>query len=194
LKSTARFADLSHFEPEIDFHEYADGGCPLVITKCSEGRGYTDPTYAGFAERARTVPGLIFGSYVFIDAGDPAPQVAHYLSAAHLQKGDLQPVVDAERAGLTAAETFAALHQLEASGYRPIIYASLSFFNDVLGSPTQWWLWLAAYRSVLPTLPAGVRLLAWQFSDAATFAGIPKPCDGSYLYVPIADLKTKFCV
>ena len=66
MKSTARFADISHYEPDIEFHEYAAGGCPLVITKCSEGRGYTDPTFAGFAERARTVPGLMFGSYVLL--------------------------------------------------------------------------------------------------------------------------------
>ena len=195
MTPTAHFPDLSHYEPDVSFHDLATvGACPLVITKCSEGRTYVDPTYAGFAQRVRTVPGLIFGSYVFLDAGDPSPQVAHYLSAAHLQPGDLQPVVDAEAAGLTQQQTFDALHQLEASGYRPILYASLSFFNDVLGSPNRWWLWLAAYRDTLPALPAGVKLFAWQHADNSVFPGVAKPVDGNYLYVPVADLREKFCI
>ena len=194
MKPTGHFADVSHYEPDIDFHAYAAGGCPLIITKATEGSTYTDPTYAGFAARARSVPGLIFGSYVFIDAGDPGPQISHYLSAAHLKPGDLQPCVDAEAAGLTKNETLDALRQLEASGYRPLLYCSLSFYVDVLGSPTQWWLWLAAYRDTLPKLPAGTKLFAWQHVDNGICPGVAHPCDMSYLYVPVADLKTKFCI
>ena len=195
MTPTAHFVDISHYEADVDFHTLAGAGaCPLVITKCSEGSSYTDPTFADFAKRVRTVPGLIFGSYVFLDAGDPSPQVAHYLSTAHLQPGDLQPVVDAEAAGLTRQQTFDALHQLETRGYRPILYCSCDYFANTLGSPTRWWLWLMSYKKTLPALPAGVRLWAWQHTDAAVFPGVARPCDGNYLYVPVADLKTQFCV
>ena len=193
--ATAHFPDLSHYtDPaDADFHTLAAGGVPLVITKASEGSHFTDPTYAGFAQRIRSVP-LILGAYCFLDVAPEGPQVAHFISVAHLQKGDLQPVIDAEATGLGKDETFAAMEDLEGRGYRPILYCSLSFFNDVLGSPTKWWLWVAAYRATMPILPAGVRVFAWQHSDHAVFPGIAKPCDGSYLYVTVADLKTKFCI
>jgi len=193
MNPTAHFADLSHYEPDVDFHKLAET-CPFVITKCSEGTGYIDPTYQGFADRVRTVPDLIFGSYVFLDAAPASPQVDHYLSAAHLEPGDLQPVVDAEALGLTRAETLAAMTDLELRGYRPILYASLSFYKDVLNAPSRWWLWLAAYRDNLPALPPGTKLFAWQHSDHAVFPGVAKPCDGSYLYVSVDDLKEKFTI
>ncbi len=192
MNTTAHFPDISHFEPDVQFHDIA-AGCPLVITKCSEGTGYTDPTYQGFADRARTVPGLIFGSYVFEDAAPADAQIAHYLNAAHLQPGDLQPVVDAEKLGLTRQEVFDALHDLEARGYTPILYASVAFWRDVLGSPLYWWLWIAAYRSTLPAMPNGAKLFAWQHEDAGICPGVAHPCDMSYLYVPLADLP-KFCI
>jgi GH25 family lysozyme M1 (1,4-beta-N-acetylmuramidase) len=192
---TAHFPDISHFEIVDSFHAVAAGGCPLVITKATESTGYVDPTYAGFAARIRSVPGLILGAYVFEHTGVPAAaQISHFLSVAHLQRGDLQPVVDAEQLGLTRAETFAALTALEARGYRPILYCSLSFFQDTLRSPVRWWLWLAAYRNNLPALPDEVNLFAWQHDDAAIFPGVKNPCDASYLYVPVADLLTKFCI
>ena len=193
--ATAHFPDISHYtDPSsIDFHAVAAGGVPLVICKASQGRGYTDPAYAGFASRIRSVP-LILGAYCYLDVAPEGPQVSHFINVAHMQKGDLQPVIDAEAAGLGRQETFAAMADLEGRGYRPILYASLSFFNDVLGGPTQWWLWLAAYRPILPTLPAGVKLWAWQHTGQAVCPGIAHPVDMSYLYVPVADLATKFCI
>ena len=193
--ATAHFPDISHFvDPSsVDFHAVAAGGVPLVICKSSQGSHYTDPTYAGFASRIRSVP-LILGAYCFLDVAPEGPQVAHFMNVAHLQKGDLQPVIDAEAAGLSKAETFAAMADLEGRGYRPILYCNLSFFADVLGSPTKWWLWLAAYRATLPTLPAGVKLWAWQHNDAGICPGVARPCDMSYLYVPVADLAAKFCI
>ena len=193
--ATAHFPDISHYtDPaSIDFHAVANGGVPLVITKASQGSHYTDPTYAGFAQRIRSVP-LILGAYCYLNVAPEGPQVAHFIDVAHLQKGDLQPVIDAEEAGLGKDETFAAMEDLEGRGFSPILYASRSFFTDVLGSPTKWWLWMAAYRATLPTLPVGVRLFAWQHADAASCPGIAHPVDMSYLYVPVADLKTKFCI
>ena len=192
LVPTAHFPDLSHYEPVESFHALAAANVPLVITKATEGN-YTDPTWADYSARIRSVP-MILGGYVFQDVGDVDPQIGHFLSAAHLQTGDLQPVLDAEALGLTQAATFAALRDFESRGFAPILYCSLSFFTDVLGSPSAWWLWLAAYRATLPALPRGVKLFAWQRTDHAIFPGISKPCDGNYLYVPVADLKTKFCI
>lgn len=192
---TAHFPDLSHYEPVVDFHKVTrEGGAPLVITKCSQGATSVDPTYADFAKRIHSV-GAILGAYHYLDPL-PAPetQMAHFLATAKLQKGDLQPVIDAEAAGLTKETTFEALYSLEHRRYRPILYCSLAFWRDVLGSPVRWLLWLAAYRAALPALPDSVRLFAWQHTDCANFPGVAKPCDSSYLYVPLARLKVECCI
>ena len=193
MTPTAHYPDLSHWEAEVDFHAVAAAGAPLVITKASEGASYVDPTYASFASRIRSVP-LILGAYTFLDVSPERPQIDRFLNTAHLQKGDLQPIVDAEALGLSKAETFAALADLEARGFRPLLYANLSFFRDTLGAPTRWWLWLADYTENLPLLPTGVKLFAWQRAEHGNFPGVSHPCDVNYLYVPITDLKTKFCI
>lgn len=194
MTPTAHFCDLSHYEPNADFHAIREqGGAPLVITKCTEGTGYTDPLYQSYARRVRTVPSLIFGAFLFLDAALAKPQTEHFFSTAHLRKGDLQPILDAEQKGLTRLETLGALENMELCGYRPILYCSLSYFEDVLGSPARWWLWLAAYRENLPTLPLGVKLFAWQHTDRGTCPGVAGPVDMNYLYVPVADLPD-FCI
>ena len=183
MNAIAHFPDLSHYEPDVDFHEVQAGGAPLVITKATQA-AFTDPTWADFAARIRSV-GLVLGGFVYEEAAPEAAQIAHYFSAAHLQVGDLQPVLDAEAAGLTLAETVAALEDMANRGYRPILYCSLAFWNDVLGGINDYWIWLAAYRDALPDLPADTKLFAWQHTDCATFPGVAKPCDASYLYAPL---------
>jgi GH25 family lysozyme M1 (1,4-beta-N-acetylmuramidase) len=188
LTPTAHFADVSHWDADgMDLHLYATQS-PLIVLKATEGHAYTDPTFAPVAARVRSVPGLALGAYVFEDAAPEGNQVNHYLSTAHLQPGDAQPIVDAEQLGLTAAETFAALEDLEHRGYDPILYASLAFWRDVLGSPTRWRLWLADYCAEMPELPADVTVFGWQHSQSATCPGIPHPCDMSYLFAPGGDI------
>ena len=189
MTPTAHFPDISHFEPDVQFHDIAAGGCPLVITKCTEGSGYTDPTYQDFAARVRSVPGLIFFAYVFEDAAPEGSQIAHFFSTAHLHPGDGMPILDAEAAGLTRTETEDALEDMQRRGYSdPILYCDLSYYRDVLGSPTRWLLWLADYTGELPALPDGVRLFGWQHTDRGDCPGVAKPCDMSYLYVPVTEL------
>lgn len=183
-----KFPDVSHYEPKIQFGELKASGVPCVITKATQGASNTDPTYADFIKRGRSV-GLIMGAYTFLNPSDPAPQIEHFLATAKLQPGDLQPIVDAEATGLSRAQTVAAMRALEAKKYHPILYCSLAYFLNVLEAPDNWPLWLAAYRSVLPPLPKGVTLFAWQNTDSAVFAGVGSPCDGNQFYGSLADLK-----
>lgn len=183
----SHFADTSHWtDAGLDLHAYAKD-CPLIILKCSEG-DYTDPTYTDMANRVRSVPGLVLGAYAFLNTSNTPGQEDYFLQVSHLRKGDLSPVVDAETAGLTREETFAALRELQSRGYTPILYCSHYFYTSVLGSPTQWALWIAAYQVDLPQLPADVNLFAWQHSQNATVAGFAQPCDISYLYQPLEKL------
>ncbi|MGI4789235.1 MAG: glycoside hydrolase family 25 protein [Janthinobacterium lividum] len=184
---TLLIPDVSHFEPDIQFHDMANAGIPAFITKSTQGTDYTDPTYLDFMARGRSV-GLIAGAYAFINPSNGAAQAEYFLHVAHLQAGDLQPIVDAEKLGLTKATTEAALTDLEQRGHKPILYASFAFWRDVLGSPSRWPLWLAAYRAVMPVLPAGVTLFAWQYTDSATVAGVARTCDASHFYGTADDL------
>jgi len=187
-----RFPDLSHYEPDVQFHAMIAGGVPAFITKATQGSSNTDPTYAHFSARGRSV-GLIAGAYSYLAPGDPVPQIDHFLSVAGLQAGDLPPIIDAEATGLSKGQTFAALQQFESRGFRPILYCSLSFFKDVLGAPTDWPLWLAAYRPYLPPLPEGVTLFAWQHTDHGVCPGVAQPCDMNYFYGDLSALK-RFCL
>ena len=184
--------DISHYEPNVQFHDIAAGGVPCVIVKATQGTSYTDPDFADFMERGRSV-GLIMGAYAYINPGNGAGQADYLLNVSHLQAGDLQPIVDAEALGLTKATTEAALTELEAQGKKPILYASYAFWRDNLGSPTRWPLWMAAYRAVMPTLPSAVKLFAWQFSDHAVVPGIAEPCDCSHFFGTADDLAA-YCV
>ena len=183
----AHFPDISHFEPVEDFHAIAGGGCPLVVCKATEGLGYTDPTYAPFAARIRSVPGIVLGAYVFLDPIPAGGQVSHFLNVSHLQSGDLMPIIDAEALGLSAQETNDAVDGLVSQGYDPILYCNLDFLTNTLGGKTDCPVWLAAYRDTLPTLPAGIHLIAWQHTDHGVCPGVGQPCDMSYLYVDLKD-------
>jgi GH25 family lysozyme M1 (1,4-beta-N-acetylmuramidase) len=189
LTPTGHFADVSHYDDaNLDLHAYVNvGGCKLIILKASEGN-WADPTFARMSAQVRSMPGLTLGTYVYEDDAPEAGQIGAYLSTAHLQSGDLQPVVDAEALGLTRAETFAALEDLEHRGYAPILYCNKYFFVSVLGSPTRWRLWLADYTGALPALPDGVSLFAWQHTQNNSCPGIPAPCDMSYLFAPSGDI------
>lgn len=187
FQSTARFPDISHFSADVQFHDIKNAGCPLVITKCTEGAHYVDSTYQDFSQRIRSV-GLLLGAFLYEDAAPEGPQVAHFFNTAHLQSGDIQPILDAEAAGLTKAETEGALEDLERRGYEPILYCNVSFYRDVLGSPTRWTLWIAGYNTALPTLPVGITLFAWQYSESGKCPGVSGPCDMNRLYIPLAQL------
>lgn len=172
------FPDLSHWDDgDVSYHAIVAAGIQYVGLKATEGTANTDATYQDGYTRARSV-GLGVLSYAYVLPGEGSGDIVHFESVAHLQSGDIQPVVDAEAAGLNFATTQAAMHQLEAAGYKPILYCSLAFFRDVLGSPTQWPLWLAAYRDQMPTnLPADVVLFAWQYTEKGTCPGIGARCD-----------------
>jgi GH25 family lysozyme M1 (1,4-beta-N-acetylmuramidase) len=187
-----RFPDLSHYTQGVDFHAMKAGGVPCFITKASQGASNTDPTYADFHARGRSV-GLIVGAYTFINPGDEQGTVDHFLATAKLQSGDLQPIVDAEAAGLSRAQTVQAMRALEARKYHPILYCSISFFTDVLAAPDNWPVWVAAYRAHEPQLPSGVTRFAWQYSDHGVCPGVANPCDMNQFDGDIGALKA-FCI
>ena len=182
------FPDLSHYEPQIDFHAMKSGGIPLFITKATQGDWFTDNTFIDFYKRGKSV-GLTVGAYVYLENGLIAPQVNRFVTVANLKPGDLQPVIDMEAPGLTKRDCLEAIDVFRSHGFKPIAYCNLSFWRDVMGSHIDAPLWLAAYRSNRPVTPAAQELFAWQFTDQGLCYGVAKPCDMSRFYGTLDDLK-----
>lgn len=182
--------DISHHNTLTDsaMHDMKAAGYPVVINKATQGGSNIDATFADRLARERSV-GLIPGSYAFLDPNPSGiKQAQHYLKVAHLQKGDLQPIVDAESLGLTRTTFLQAMYTLEGQGYRPILYSYKSFWES-LGSPVRWPLWIAGYTKSMPSLPASAEVFAWQYTDKEQVAGVVGPCDCSKFFGTLLDLK-----
>jgi hypothetical protein len=160
-------------------------GVQAVESKATEGLRFRDPFYPSF-RAAAAKHHRAFGGYVFLhpDLSGTA-QADYFLAYAQPRRGDLEPVVDSETGSPYAAAraTYAALHELERHGYRPLLYASSSYLGQLVRTDPRlkgFRVWQAEYGPTLHFV-AGVHVVAWQFTDRARVAGFS--IDGSHLLV-----------
>lgn len=162
-----------------------------VEAKATEGLTFRDadyPTFRAAAAKAHRP----FGGYLFLHPYlDGKAQADYFLAYAHPRPGDLQPVVDSETGSpyAAAASTLAALNELKAKGYRPLLYASSYYVNGLVAARPAikaYRIWDAEYGPVLHRWP-GLTYAAWQYTDRALVAG--HALDGSRLLVPVASLR-----
>lgn len=163
----------------------ATPGVRVVEAKATEGVHFRDGLYLAF-RAAAAKHHRAFGGYLFLhpDLGGAA-QADYFLAYAKPKPGDVEPVVDSENGSPTAAApaTYAALHELERHGYRPLLYASSSYLAGLVRADPRlkrFRVWQAEYGPQLH-LVAGVHVIAWQFTDRARVAGFA--IDGSHLLV-----------
>lgn len=160
-------------------------GVRAVEAKATEGLAFRDPDYPVFRAKAHAVH-RAFGGYMFLHPDlSGAAQADYFLAYAHPRPGDIQPVVDSEVGSPSAAApaTYAALHELERRGYRPILYASSWYLGQLVKTVPalkQFRVWEAEYGPRLELIP-GVKVVAWQFTETARVAGFD--VDGSHLLV-----------
>lgn len=160
-------------------------GIRAVEAKATEGLTFHDPDYGIFraAAKKHLRP---FGGYFFIHPGQSGKRQADYfLAYAKPHVGNLQPVVDSEIGSPCAAapQTLAALKELVAKGYHPILYSNtywLSQFAHCAPALEHYRVWQAEYGPTLH-LVAGFHVIAWQFTYRADKAG--HLVDGSNLMV-----------
>ena len=191
--------DLSHWQAPVDFAQAKAAGIAAVILKATQGSDWIDVTFAPrFA--AATAAGLLVGAYHFLDASEPVPQVANFLSVAN---GCRVLALDAEPnqigGTVTAAQTAEAAARLHmATGRTPLIYIGrygpdergTGLPNSVLSRCP---LWLPAYNS-LPVCPPGwSKWVLWQHTDGSLgYEVTPVPgigrCDRSRFAGTVADL------
>lgn len=184
---TKNFPDVSHYEPGVDFVAMKAAGVQLCITKATQGLNNVDLLLDRYITEMKAAK-IIWGDYCYLLPNEGVGDVKWYLQHAGLGSGTLQPIIDAEQNGLTKVTVQAALEFLQAQGYaRPILYCSLAYWRDVLGSPTTWDIWLAAYRDEMPYLGKDVKIFAWQHTDSGHCAGVPRACDMNVLVGNLSD-------
>lgn len=178
--ATVKGLDVSHYDAKIDFSQVKGAGFEFVFAKCTEGVSSVDQFYAQNKQKAKAA-GLLFGAYHFFRPGqDAGIQAQNFLKHAQLEKGDLQPVLDWETTHIPTTDVQRAqiwLGEVEKScGKKPIIYGGAYTLNPLKlkDSFKEYPLWLAAYGSKNPFLPAPWTHFSFhQFTDKGNVPGIP---------------------
>ncbi|MDX1986662.1 MAG: GH25 family lysozyme [Candidatus Obscuribacter sp.] len=179
--------DVSGWQDEVDWQRLKDSGVDYAYLKSTEGRTFVDPTYAVNRQNARKA-GVITGAYHFFRPATPVlDQVDNFMKVVgRVESDDLPPALDLEDPSLWRGYSHAEklemvltwLQEVEKrTGVRPIIYASPSFVESVLGSAPElasYKLWLAHYTSAdAPSLPQPFSdWLMWQYSDKGRLPGV----------------------
>lgn len=180
-------SDVSAYQPGIDWSAYRAGGRRAVIIKATEGTTYVSEEFVAQRDGAHGVGLDLVGIYHFARPGDVQAQVRHFLNAVGTLRPGEVPVLDAEVDGLSEAWCREWLSTVQAStGRQPLLYASWSYWGYMLGSMTDFPLWIAAYG---PYDPRGEvpNCRLWQYTDSAPVPGIGE-CDDSLFVGSEADL------
>lgn len=183
-------ADLSDFQPQVNFADYAAGGRPGVFIKATEGTTFVASTFADYRAKAHGA-GLVFvGLYHFAHAGDVQAQVRHFVSTIGTLASGEVAVLDAEEPGLSAAWCREWMSSVQrATGRTPMLYCSWSYWGTTLSSMADYPLWIAAYHNLGHDDPRssvpGCRF--WQYSDNTQVPGVGS-CDDSVFNGTVEEL------
>jgi GH25 family lysozyme M1 (1,4-beta-N-acetylmuramidase) len=192
--------DVSNWQAEIDWSLVARCGQQFAFAKATQGTSYVDPYFqANWA--GIKASGLARGAYMFADpaAGDPKPQVDFFLAhLGTLEVGDLLAVDLETGVGPLQDWTTTCLRYLESrAGFKPLLYSGNWFMRAHLlennADLAPFGLWLAAYQTTFPAVPADWPFLAiWQYSPTGTVPGIARPCDLDLANVASPDQLRKY--
>lgn len=183
--------DLSNNNGPSAVSVISSPGVHAVEAKATEGLGFKDylyPTFRAAALQYRKP----FGGYLFLHPDESGKaQADYFLAYATPQNGDLQPVVDSElgAACASAPQTLAALDELVAKGFKPVLYSNtywLSQLATCAPALKAFPVWQAQYAAVRQVVP-GFHVIAWQYTDAAPVNG--HNVDGSHFLVKLATLR-----
>ncbi|MCD8381919.1 MAG: peptidoglycan-binding protein [Clostridiales bacterium] len=140
----SNYPDISHYHPVEDWSEVR-AGCPFLISKATQGTGYTDATLEDFI-RGCEENAIPYWLYAYLNRGDELAQAKFLVSTCGNLAGDYFRgyALDVE-AGNAADDVRAALDYLEGLGGRCIIYTmyvQYSTYKAVIvgrGDNTAWW-------------------------------------------------------
>lgn len=183
-----RGIDISHYQKHIDWSDLREASLQdhpvrFVIIKATEGCAIFDQTFNDNYHKARQY-GFVRGAYHFyIPGSDAGRQADFFMSQAHLQPGDLPPVLDVEKSGgLSPAELQEGvrtwLQQVgNHYGVKPIIYTNYAFKMKYLNTPEfdAYPFWIAHYYK--DQLEYQGDWVMWQYTDCGHVKGIQGDVD-----------------
>ncbi len=168
--------DLSHHQQNINWEKLKTQKPYFIFLKATEGATHNDKKYSENYKNARK-NGIVVGSYHFFSYRSTGKaQAKHFLRTAHLNKGDLPHVLDAEfRRNMpidkkVSREVKDFLETItKSTGVKPIIYCDYDFYRQYLKGKlkSEYQLWICDYKHKPPG-----KWLFWQTTDNFKIAGI----------------------
>lgn len=193
--------DVSHWSGEIDWVQLNVENVGFIYAKSTEGSTGTDEMFEQFKSGAKSA-GIPFGAYHFFSTtSDPKKQAQHFVAQSSVEKGSLPPVLDIETISNNVSKdqlqqnALIWLQEVEAAtGCRPLVYASLSFYNQNMGSSlTDYGLWLAKYSNELELPNAVSDWVFWQYQADQQQVGVSGTVDLDRFNGSADDLKKLKC-
>ncbi len=176
--------DVSLHQGDINFELVKKDGIDYVFIRATDGVTYQDQNFQQNYKNAKTA-GMVVGAYHFYrNQDDPLDQLHNFINIAHLETGDLAPVVDIEQFHQAKGRNFnddlsSFLKELEKHyQIKPIIYSGKNFANEHLLKFSKYPLWHAQYETDAPEVPKGwTNWTFWQWSETGRVNGINKAVD-----------------
>lgn len=179
--------DVSHHQGKIDWEKLMqkngfDTLIHFVYCKATEGHTHYDTKWKHNRESLNNL-GIPNGAYHFFSTKEaPLPQVNHFLSVWKKRDIDLPPVLDVETEGISDEDLIQKmtiwLEEVEKrTGFRPIIYTSLNFYETKFKDHfLNYRFWIAAY-SRKPSCIEDSRIIHWQYTETGRLPGIHEYVD-----------------
>lgn len=203
--ATLQGIDVSGYQKDIDWQKVKDAGIDFAILKIGninarEPDGwYTDSYFQRNVTECERL-GIPYGVYAYSyakNADDAVKGANHIIALLEGHKPTLPVYLDLEDNSIKdtdhASIAKAFCNTISAAGYTPGIYASASWFKNILTDPcftnSGWGIWTAQYwygqrydasLGLGPEYPA--KFDCWQYSILSTVPGIDGYCDINYWY------------
>ena len=203
--ATLQGIDVSGYQKDIDWQKVKDAGIDFAILKIGninarEADGwYTDSRFQRNVTECERL-GIPYGVYAYSyakNADDAVKGADHIIALLKGHNPTLPVYLDLEDNSIKdtdhATIATAFCNTISAAGYTPGIYASASWFKNILTDPcftnSGWGIWTAQYwygqrydasLGLGPEYPA--KFDCWQYSILSTVPGIDGHCDINYWY------------
>ena len=174
--------DVSHHQDYIDWEMVAQQTIHFAYIKATEGITFKDTQFARNWVESRK-HSIRRGAYhYFLPEYNARKQARHFLSQVKNDSTDLPPALDVQVVHGVKPDSLVRgiriwLEEVELqAGIRPIVYTSMSFYNEHLaGKLSDYDIWIARYNTALPSLRRAQPWVIWQYGNRGEVAGI----DGS---------------
>ena len=183
--------DVSYHNGVINWEKVKASGCAGAILRCGYGDDIASQDDKQWirnlaeCERLGIPVGVYLYSYATCDR-QAQSELAHILRLIKGHTFQLPIFIDVEEPGTQGYAPKACeivCEGLKAAGYTPGIYASLSWFNNYLGSVRGKYVeWMARYKN-LPEDTYNGQYAIWQYSSDGHVDGVNGRVDVNYCYM-----------